>query len=531
MSELTKLINVNFEDLTSYATDTGSDVLGCPIEHCWGPSNRRLVLSLDSFLNFYPEAFPVGAPSSKTTDYMYGWAQVRRAFKAGIPAAEVVRAQGGWEFVQWNLSVTDDVFALTATEATTQFSDALTDLMSIAFKYAGRPPRIGAYSELVGFNLYVSLYPLGEDADINITIKGILADASEVLLESHDGRFNTEALLDGRSYYIKDVLERDSLLLECQINDDFDLPTVLTALDAEAPEFLFPTALGGDDFEDVVNEFYPDIDTSVATLLVAPLNGDSTINAALASIASSRKNCNFVLGFPSITPLTRGNVEAYITSSVPSATYDMFTNFVVGQEIYKVLGRPMYLDCTAAWCGLCAKVAKNVKINQLPSAKAYGSFDGVLTATLSFEDVLALHELNVISVYTSSTGARIFGVRSRHPRVTSYFSKANVMRVLARFLRDVFPECLNVIHTEVVSDATQRAKFSSVLNKIVDSYISSGNLNPASTVDVSDKVNSDAQTSGGEILNIVFTLWTKKLTEKINIKISVTDSSVTTNLS
>lgn len=528
MSEISNLINVTFVDETSYAPDAGFDIIGCPFEHCWGPVNSLQVLNLNTFLEKYPEGQPIGASLSASVAYLHAWAQLRRALKAGAGNVECLRVQGNWKYTQWNLTFAA-TFALTASEAAEQFSALETNLACIATKFPGRPPKVGALADCVSLKLSVTVGTATSDP-IKVQLIALDAADAETILETHYGSFDTTAVVDGQSFFIANVLERDSNYLAIQVNAIPVAPVADATVSAEMPVFAFPVAVASADYVLAIQDKYSDPEVSLSTIMLAPLNGDADINEALATIATDKKTCIFVTGFPLVTALSKANVESYITASLPAATFDMFSVFIAGKEIFKVCGKTIYLDCTAGWAGRCAQVAQQFRINQLPSAKAYGSFDGILASTLKFDDVLALHEKGVISVYTSNEGARIFGIRSRHPRQMSYFAKANISRVVTRLLKSVFPEVMSVIHTEVVSDATERAKFASKMNRIIDEFASAGNIRNESNVDVSNAINSDIQTAGGEKLHINFNIWFKKLVEKVNIKIIATDSSVTTTI-
>jgi len=533
MSGLTDLINVTFVDQTSFTPEVGDDVVGCPIEHCWGPVGKLDTYNLPAFLRVFPEAFPIGASNTETNGYMNAWAQLRRALRAGAPAVETFRIQGGWLYEQMNIEDVLGTLTLVGETSATQFS---ADILSIATKYPGRPPKAGIYSDYNTLKFVVTLHitvvnPAEPVPQIAIEVFGVNT-GGETLLESHVGDFNETSIVDGQSYFIEKVLERDSQVLAIKVNTvpvivgaddilDYTLPTYLET-------FVMPTPVTPAQFLLGMTEAYSDSETSNSTMLLAPVNGDENLNAEIGRIVSVRKDCNFLIGLPLETVLTKANVETFITTGLPNASYDMFTLFIQGRELYSVCNKSLFMDCTAGWAGAIARIARMVRINQMPSARTYGSFDGVLTQSLRFEDVLALHSKGVNSVYTSTVGAQIFGIRARHPRQTSYFAKANVSRVTARFLKSVYPVILNIIHTETVSDPINLIQLEGTLQRLVGSFISQGNIGANSVVNLA---NNGVETSnGGEILNVDFELWFKKLTEKVNIRIIATDSSVTVNI-
>lgn len=533
--EIADLINVRFVDQTSFTPEAGEDVIGLPIEHCWGEVNTLRRYNIKTFLNTFPEAHPVGGPSNASISYLNAWAQARRAFKAGASTVEIIRAQGNWKYHQMN--ITADATPPTAVvhvASSTKFATTGCDV-SLAMRYPGRPARTGEYASFVGFKftvvlkVSVDLAP-GSDPEPQITVQvwGVSKGGVYTSLEIHEGDFNLESVVDGQSYHISKVLERDSKLVDIAI---LNIPNVATndqTFEYETEVLAIPTAITASEYTTIINNTFADTERSLSTILLAPINGNNTLNAAIAAIVTGRKECNFIVGMPTSTVLSEANIESFITSGLPAASFDMFTLFIAAKEVFSVCGQTLYMDCTAGYAGAVARIANTVKINQMPSARTYGSFDGTLVESLNFDAVLRLHKLGVNSIYTSSTGAQIFGIRSRHAKQTSYFAKSNISRTTARFLKTVFPVVLEVIHTETVSDPTNLAQLDSTLSRAVDSFISKGNLGTASVVDLSN--NDDTESNGGEILNINFNLAFKKLTEKVNIQIIATDSSITTNI-
>ena len=181
---------------------------------------------------------------------------------------------------------------------------------------------------------------------------------------------------------------------------------------------------------------------------------------------------------------------------------DKFSIFVAGRESVNIQGETFVLDCTSGWAGRASAVAGATTINQLPSAKAYGQYTGNLVESLDFADVLDLHKEGVISVYSTTNGPLIFGIRTLHPRQTSYYGKANVMRVLAGVLKNVLGSVLEVMHTSAAADASSRAAYETQLNSIINEYIGNRSLRPQSRAIVGEELNNDAVSKGGEVLTI-----------------------------
>ena len=74
-----------------------------------------------------------------------------------------------------------------------------------------------------------------------------------------------------------------------------------------------------------------------------------------------------------------------------------------------------------------------------------GSYPGVLSESLKFDDVLDLHKEGINSVYSSINGPQIFGIKSMHERQNSYYAKLNIMRVLAAILRPLKSSALSIV--------------------------------------------------------------------------------------
>ena len=155
---------------------------------------------------------------------------------------------------------------------------------------------------------------------------------------------------------------------------------------------------------------------------------------------------------------------------------------------------------------------------------------GSLISSLSNSEVIELHKEGVNSVHNTSAGPQIFGVKSLHPRQLSYYGKANISRVLSIILKNVLEAVNGIIHTATAADEIQRSSFEVSLNTILSNFIASRDIGDESNASVSAELNADANTNGGEILNIELTIRFYKLVEMVNIKVIATDSSVTVEL-
>ena len=84
MSGISDLIEVNFQDKTSYGEGSAADVVAIPFMHWWGPVNSRKVLSSSELFELYPKSLPISCGASKVpTANIESFANVSRLFAAG----------------------------------------------------------------------------------------------------------------------------------------------------------------------------------------------------------------------------------------------------------------------------------------------------------------------------------------------------------------------------------------------------------------------------------------------------------------
>ncbi len=514
------LISVTFEDQTNYADTNTDDILGIPFNFYWGPVNKVIICDRNKFFQYYPEAFPLGAKALNLQEY-FAYAQIKKAFASGISSVEVCRVNGNqWQYQQVNVSAEG---VMTFTKSSEQFNSGVP--MSFALKYPGYIPQslVPGYSK-VGMKLDIDTSGV-ITVDV-IGYKDINGVTHQTTIESWQGSANPQALQEGKSFYLPTVLEESEFLL-VQINSAVELITGTPTIEFEDFGSLNGTepSISNADYEKVFNGVYADIEQSRATLVISPVS-DESLNDAITLLAQKRMNLNAVIGYPVAQPFNEEAIETFRGK----ATKDKFTFFVAGREMITVFGQKMLSNCVAGWCGATAKVAKAVRLNQLASARTYGTYTGSLEKTLGFDEVLRLHEKGVISVYNSNSGPQIFGVRSMNEKQNSYFGKANVMRVLASILKNIFPIALDAIHTDAAAEPISRAGVSTAVNSVVGDYIAARNLKAASFGDAADEINTDYLTKGGKILNIRLVLYFIGLVESVSIRVIATDSSVTAEI-
>lgn len=209
-----------------------------------------------------------------------------------------------------------------------------------------------------------------------------------------------------------------------------------------------------------------------------------------------------------------------------------FTNLIDGCEQTSFMGVKFVLDCCGGVAGAYATVARDVRVNQVASARTYGSYRGVLLKDPEFDDVLDNHDSGLVTVYNGAAGPEIFGVHSaaylEDPQ--SYYATNNVARVLTWMLRDLFPLILGAIHTDAVANRTTRAILKDSCSDIVQGYISAGNLLDDSYFDLPEVKNAEPYNKKGRLLTCVLACHFIGLVERVAFKIVATDSTVTVEL-
>lgn len=493
MSGFSDLLNVEFQDATSYVTTNTSDVLGIVMPYHWGPFNTLTVLDRQGFNEMFPESLPYGKQLPSDNSY-FAFAQVKRFFQSGGSSVEIYRPLLGNKYVGIEADTTGWV---------------------VCTKYPGSLP--------------LSLCPTNTTKctvsynDSTIKVTATVGD-DEVVLESYTGQFNDPtAVEDGISTYLPNLVSTSQIITVLKKDDISSCFTTNSNLfvDLDKSDNLET------DLKSALSNFN-DLDTSVSTLLTSPVP-NSNLDSDLISIADTRMNCTAVVGYPTTNTFDKSSISASLTIA-KSLTTKMFSCFVACREYVQIFGNTILSNGLGLFCGKTANIASSVRLNQLASAKSYGFCSASLAATLKFSDVLSLHESGCISIYQSSTGPQIFGVRSLYKNQSSYFGKFNVSRVLASILKQVFPVCLNAVHTDAASNPITRASLNTQLSSIIDEFVANQNLKSSSYVDMSDELNTDVLTKGGTILNILLSLNFIGLVEKINIKVVATDSSVTAEI-
>jgi len=553
MSAVTQLINVKYTDLTNYTEGAGNDILGVPFEHHWGPVNELNTLSQPAFFQLYPESLPIGRTTLTSPQRYYAYAQAKKCLELPNNLVEAYRIQGGWKYAEINLLKTiatpgqgQPTVYFTTAEAVKQFASIENMAAVISLKYPGIPPKslLGDYDRLaivLAVDKETQVFTISVCGAIQVSeapVAGLyikegtaqtekfFAVDEDAPLETFEGGTDPNQFVDGKSFFIEDVVA-SSDFISVKVNGANPVPeniakTAVHLLDV----CTIPEEPTTQDWEDALQVF-DDTLISNASLLISPV-ATAECDTKLLAIAASRQDLQGVVGFPVATVFNKANIQTFLTNL--AGIRNMFGIFVAGREMTKVFGYNIQLNCTGGWAGSTFNIAKQVRTNQLASAFTYGAYNGTLTETLSFDDVCELHKKGVISVFSSVNGPMIWGTRSLHTRQMSYFGKANVMRVLSKILRRVFPECLNAVHTDAAANPITTANFQTRFTSIINEEIAQQNLISDSYAACTGDINSDVKTKGGTIFNLVLALHFIGLVESINIHVFATDSSVTAKI-
>lgn len=535
---VSNLISVNYTDLTGHQSVTSGDIMGVPFEYHWGPVDVLQVLTEGEFFDAYPESLPTAVAagwSSTDTGRYFAYAQIKKAFEAGITTVEVVRPQGAWKYVE---------SVVTSSVSTTQVANlSSTEGLHIATKFPGLPPK-SLYQNYGDLAFKVSGYDASKHT-FKLQVAGyttsdrIPTDSACVVLEEYDCSLEEQAVVDGKSMYVGNVV-KSSDFIQAFFVKGTSFPSALsnswvciTVDNTNHNDHAYPsTTLSATDYKNAINTYYSDELLSDSTMLISPMFNEGSsqvVSVAISNIAEERQTLNAVLA------VDGSEDDVFDDDAIASSLalfHGRFTFLVAGREIIEVFGHKMESNCCAGFCGCTAKVARQERVNQLASAFTFGKYPGSLTTTASIDKANKLMKnKGVISVISTKYGNLIWGTRTTYDLQSSYWADANVSRVVAFLLRNSFPIALDVIHTAAASDELERARVSSRFESVLNDLIATRNLNPTLTkVDLGGNINSAAATKGGRVLNVCYTLQFYGLVEEVKFNIVATDDSVTTTI-
>ena len=551
------LIDVSFQDATNHVSFTSDDMMGVVMPYYWGESDKVRVHNKTTFYEMYPESLPVGVNglTDNDRDIYSGYAQVKAYFAHGGGQVEVFRPTSGFQFQRMSIAAdgtTEQGETLDGTteqgetlDGTTEQGETLdladtqhdeTAALSIALKYAGYIPQ----SLVVGYkNVGIKVESTtikgytGSDTCVKISVQGIKSDNSVRDLEVFEGSTNPLANIDGESIYLENVVSSDFI--------DVRVFGVITAMaNAVTKKCNVYTATLDNNMKAGIKaayKYFRDFEVSNATLIINPfVKADLVegIDGDIASLAEYRKNILAVIGYPVDRTYNYDNIKSYFYDNsenngqvASNALGNKFCIAMQGREIISLFGYRYVLNCVAGYCGKLINVAKEARLNQIASGYIYGIYGGSLKESLLSGDAISLMEYGINSVYTSKRGNICFGTHTMYSNQNSYFGTSNVMRVCTAILKNIFPVAIETLHTDAASNPVTRASLSTMLNNIIDTFVTNQNILDDSKADCSDSINTDYLTKGGRVLNIILTIHFIGLVEKVNIKIIATDTSVT----
>lgn len=543
------LVDVKFQDATNHTSITSTDTIGMVMPFYWGESDKAVVYDRTTFYEMFPESLPIGVTSISTPDLYSGYAQIKAAFAHGAGEVEIYRPSDGWKYQGITITSTGTVAAKAAAKDSEKFDE--TKAVSISLKYAGYVPQALAYGyDNIAFAVkFANSTEYTGGSMITVAVfgkKGNTYDAEP--FEIFEGAADPQANIGGESIFLENIINGVSQFIDVRVTDNVTVSNPAadyTKIDCDAySETSIYTTTGTPSFTAAFKQgidkgynLFKDYESSICTLIINPfvaksaVQGDTSFideyDTAIKNIAEYRKNCLAIVGYPvdNSTTYDKATIETYFNSH--SSKGSKFCVAVQGCEYFSVFGRRFTLNCVAGYCGAMVNVAKEEHLNQIASGYVYGNYGGSLKKSLLSGAVIDLMEEGINSVYTSKRGNLIWGTRTRYGRQSSYFGKINVMRVCSMLLKNIFPIAIETLHTDAASNPITRASLSTMLNSIVDRYITNQDLHADSYADCSDSINTDYLTKGGTVLNIILMLHFIGLVERVSIKIVATDTSVT----
>lgn len=401
-------------------------------------------------------------------------------------------------------------------------SDIQDKIVDIFLRYPGDIP-----VDKTDLNISVSIGMVEEVFTLTIQLVNGTGNNANVVA-TYYGCFTDETVVDGQPYGITSVLANKSpylgaksFMTDEQVKEIMGQEMNFTTSSPYIPD---PYVVDDTELNTAIVKGYagPFASTAIsrATILI-PTYPDDDINLAVQNAAATRMDCNALLGYD---PQGVWSVEAAQTYAA-TLIKDKFSCLYVARALEKAGGKEFIGTGLGTIAGRYCAVAKTASINQIPSSTMYGPFPGTLINTFDENEVLALAKLQINTVYSTSNGPIIWGIRSLHPRYNSYFAKQNVMRVIARILNQTFPVCLQYHHTP--NTDRKKANIQNSIQSILDRLIASDDIRASSYVQCDKKNNPDSETNGGELLIIDMVIGFINLIDRYLIRIHATDDTVT----
>lgn len=557
------LIEVDFRDSTAnLSVASTEDVLATVVDASWGPVGYPVVATSEEFQNYVN---PTGAARINES-----YANVQSYFAKGGRYVEFVRLTSNEKIMNFSLRVdqkdspTQFIFSAVANPYSENWEamppmEADTGVAVFRMLYPGGVPGFililpYAFSGSTASSVPFYRMYFGSFTPTSGKSYPTVASDFDTLYEDYIFCFDPTVSQNGVSLYYADVINAQSRYFTADpsvvapFNDQEALQSLSENLVivAEVSGYT-PTTDGvgeGESYYTVKDyasayAMFGDRDTSRATLIAQPIYASvvsedpvQDIQNAIINLAATRMDLNALVGSAKgVWVQDATQTVANAKSCLDGLTWDMFSGCINAQERYAVGTQYFLQDGTYGWAGRIAATAASLSNrNQLPSYKAYGQYPGVITKSLTFKNVVDLHEEGIGSIYKTATANYIFNIQSMYTIRTSYFGKLNVMRVTAAVLRNTFDLVEMAIHTGVAADATRRAVLQAQLNSMLGDMAARGEIRNQSNANCGSALNTDTLTKNGKVLNIVLEMWYIGLTERVLITVQATDTTTTATL-
>lgn len=572
MANYNDLLNVTFEDATNYSSASNTqDVLGVILPWFWSPAEERAVYTRAEFFQTFPESLPFGTTVEYWENCLPGfftqYAHIKSYFNNGGKLVEVISPRLG------------------ADRERTQIAGALKNEDNTLWQYIYcRNQGFFPASLLPEGTIWVLIDIATTNGETYTYTMRACAHKDKALtspiIEQFTGQITTPTatqdgvstylptIINDKSMYFSMITKKDAQTLDIEknfasVSADYmtgatsrwgiafhlaggvdECPTGYTNARYSGPTFIVASQYA----TDFADKYFGDPNLTQATMIIPQLQYTSLTNAVTdtkeetnkKSVKAPPTSVDFIANaftvaesnktmtlFSGIKSVTETGENTWVTPDMTTSK-GKFHIHICGWEGIPMFNTIIPTNCAGGVAGAYARVADSAHLNQVASARTYGQYTGALLKTKTFADVLRNHENGVVTVYTGAQGAEIFGIHNTYYTLNknSYWGTCNATRVIARILRDTFPIFLDAIHTDVASNSASRLSLCTRVQSKFDSLIATQDLAPDSKVWMTDEMNTDYLTRGGKELNALMQVHFYGLTERVNIKVVATDSSV-----
>lgn len=434
--------------------------------------------------------------------------------------------------VKVNLETVPTIFAVITAQATKDLVLPLVEkpgypsmdiafIQDVIFDIRLRHP--GRYSDRIDIAFSETTEPEGTVNHITVFSK---ITGKDLVQDVHiSGSMIPGATLDGQDYFLGNVAIRDTTKVNFTLLKPLAVYPLAVAKSSGVllvtQELAASIVTGTATSEDYL-KYFASSKKSAATLLI-PSKATDEINATLVEISAARMDMNSLPAYPTDGPFTKDAIKLAFAPFL-----DKFALGYAGRDIQTVGNVAVRTSAIGGVAGRYCATHVNASINQVPSAKAWGRYPFPLASTLEDDEVLELHGIGINSVYTTTDGPQIWGVKSLFVRQGSYFAKANVSRIIAYVLNTTFPLLDGVLHTP--NTPTKMASIEDDRQALINVLIDKEVLKGDSVATCRKSNNKDVDTMGGELLILDFNLGFYKLIERFKVRITASEASVTVNI-